>query len=302
MSPVRKQKSSKRKKAKFPGLLSTLFLLMVSGLALSGSLLLPPPVTVSGNARPVFENFARTPAVIPDITSTIKTCPLEQVRVPMLAIVIDDMGYDVKIDMALIGLEAPLSFAFLPYAPHTAELSRIVLKKGRELLVHLPLEAVNRKIDPGPGTLTLDMDHASTVSGLRKAIGRVKGASGLNNHMGSAYTADRTHMIWLVEELKHEGMFLLDSRTTKLTVAYDTAREMGLPTTWRDVFLDHRTDEQSIKKELVRALKIASRNGSAVAIGHPHATTLRVLYRELPRIRKYVKIVPVSRLLCRMRK
>lgn len=300
MSLVKKKTSSK--KTRFPGLLSALFMLMITGLVLSVSLLLPAPVSVSKNLKPPFENFSRPSAASHDISSSLQACRLDRNSIPILAIVIDDMGYDMKIDKAMINLEAPMSFAFLPFAPHTARLSALAFKKGRDVLVHLPLEPLNKSIDSGPGTLSLDMDKDETLKRLRVDIRQVKGATGVNNHMGSAYTADREHMRWLLDELKRKRLFFLDSRTTKFTVAYDTARAMGLASTWRDVFLDHRADEASIKKELARAVKVALTNGSAVAIGHPYPVTLKVLYTELPVIRKSVRIVPVHRLLCRKRR
>ena len=296
------KKKSHRKNTRFPGLIPALFMLMITGLILSISLLIPAPVSVNKNAKPLFENFSRPSATSQEIDPKFKACRLELKSIPMLAIVIDDMGYDMKIDKAMINIEAPLSFAFLPYAPHTAVLSGLALKKGKNVLVHLPLETLNKRIDSGPGTLSLNMDKDETLRRLKKNLRQVQGATGVNNHMGSAYTADREHMRWILDELKRKSLFFLDSRTTKFTVAYDTAMEIGLASTWRDVFLDHKTDKASIKKELARAVNVALTNGSAVAIGHPYHMTLNVLYQELPVIRKSVQIVPVHRLLCRERK
>lgn len=298
----KKVKKKKNNKKGFPGLFSSAFMLMIVGLALVITILLPVPDSVTKDARPSYENFKRHDSIQDPIESSLKTCSLNLSATPMLAIIIDDMGYDLNIDSALITLEAPISFAFLPYAPHTAQLASMALKKNRDVLVHLPMEPLNPKIDPGPGSLSLNMDQRSTVNALKKNIDAVPGASGVNNHMGSRYCADEAHISWIMDEIGARRMFFVDSRTTKETVAYDVAVSKGIAATWRDVFLDHKTEETEIKFQLERAVKLAINNGSAVAIGHPYPQTLGVLYRQLPVIRKYVRIVPVHKLLCRVRK
>jgi polysaccharide deacetylase 2 family uncharacterized protein YibQ len=275
---------------------------MVAGLILAVSLILPPSPSLHPDDRPVYENFFHISPDTAELVSTIQTCSLDHGRLPMLAIVIDDMGYDLDINRAFIELDAPLSFAFLPFAPHTESLARLAYSREKDVLVHLPLEPERKNINPGPGTITLSMDRDDTLRLLNRAIAAVPGASGVNNHMGSAYTANVEHMTWILHALKGKEMFFLDSRTTKLSKAWDVAYRMNVPATWRDVFLDHVPDERSVRKELERAVKIAVKNGSAVAIGHPHEVTLRVLYRELPLVRKHVRLVPVHMLLCRVRK
>lgn len=216
---------------------------------------------------------------------------------PLVAILIDDMGYNRRINNAFLKLEAPLSFSFLPTAPHTPKLAKKAKGLGKDVLVHLPLEPVNSAIDPGPGVLRLSMDFDSMLQILRKDLDAVPGAIGVNNHMGSKFTTSKRGMELILTEIKRRGLFFVDSRTTHDSVAYVTARSMGIPAAERTVFLDHDTQKESIRREIKKMVKLSMANGCALAIGHPTSNTWKVLYEELPRVSKHVRIVPVHKIL-----
>ena len=216
---------------------------------------------------------------------------------PLVAILIDDMGYNLPINNQLLKLEAPLSFSFLPTAPHTPTLAKKAKDLGKDVLIHLPLEPVNSAIDPGPGVLRLSMDFDSMLQILRKDLDAVPGAIGVNNHMGSKFTTSKKGMELILTEIKRRGLFFVDSKTTHDSVAYVTARSMGIPAAERTVFLDHDTQKESIRREIKKMVKLSMENGCVLAIGHPTPNTWKVLYEELPRIRKRVRIVPVHKIL-----
>ena len=246
-------------------------------------------------SRPPFENF--TPAPRSPVGGTkAHVRPRVGFKAPMLAILIDDMGYDSRLDRQFIEIEAPLSFAFLPYAPHTRKVARYALKCRKDVLVHIPMEPENKKLDPGPGVLTLNLDFDHLLKGLKADIDAVPGAVGANNHMGSRFTKDRKAMETVLAYLKDRGYFFIDSRTTKDTVAFDVARELGLPCARRSVFLDHTLTRKAIRHEIRRSLKLAKDRGAVIAIGHPSRLMYQVLYQEIPLIRKEVRLVPVHRL------
>jgi polysaccharide deacetylase 2 family uncharacterized protein YibQ len=149
-----------------------------------------------------------------------------------------------------------------------------------------------------PGGLTLDMTRQQVVQTILEGLNRVPHVSGLNNHMGSLLTRHPGHMSWLMEVLQErQDLFFVDSRTTRQTVAQRLADEKGIPAVSRDVFLDYQPGEALIQTQFQRLLQLARKNGSALAIGHPHPATLKVLTRELSALEDHgVKLVPVSRL------
>ena len=276
----------------------------VMALALCGALLaliylMPAPKNVSPSARPPFEEFgshvpkATPPPAIPERKAPERP---QGPLLPMVAIIIDDMGYDYSIDEAFLQLDAPLSYAFLPFAPNTERLAQKATAMGRDVLVHLPMEPKNGAVDPGPGVLRLDMDFNATIETLKRDIDAVPGATGINNHMGSKYTENKRAMKIVLGEIRSRGMFFIDSRTSAGTVAFTTARQMGIPAGQRVVFLDHTPEAAQVRHELNRLVKEAHRRGRAIAIGHPLKVTLQVLYRELPRLMKKVRLVPAHKL------
>jgi polysaccharide deacetylase 2 family uncharacterized protein YibQ len=207
------------------------------------------------------------------------------------------MGYNLRINNEFLKLEAPLSFSFLPTAPHTPKLAKKAKDLGKDVLIHLPLEPVNSAIDPGPGVLRLSMDFDSMLQILRKDLDAVPGAIGVNNHMGSKFTTSKKGMELILTEIKRRGLFFVDSKTTHDSVAYVTARSMGIPAAERAVFLDHDTQKESIRREIKKMVKLSMENGCVLAIGHPTPNTWKVLYEELPQVRKRVRIVPVHKIL-----
>lgn len=217
--------------------------------------------------------------------------------IPEIAIIIDDMGTRLDAGRRVIGLPGPVACAFLPYAPHTDNLARQAHRRGKEVMLHLPMATVEgRPLDRGG--LTLDMTEAELITTLAADLARVPHAVGVNNHMGSLLTRHPGHMLWLMRELRRrEGLFFVDSRTTRHTVAQLLAFENAIPSVSRDVFLDDEPTAEGVTREFRRLLGLARRNGSALAIGHPHPATLDLLERELPRLAgQGVKLVPIARL------
>ena len=280
---------SREDKRRFPGLIWAIIALGMTGAIITLLYLLPLPTT---KTHPPFEDFRRVPSLPPSPSR-----PKARVSIPLVAILIDDMGYSIRMDNAFLNLNAPLSFSFLPEAPHTPMMARKAKDMGRDVLVHLPLEPLNSRIDPGPGSLRLDMDPDSMLGILRKDLDAVPGAIGVNNHMGSKFTANRKAMKFILAEIKRRNLFFIDSRTTKDSVAYITARSMGIPTAERSVFLDHDPRQEAIRKEVERLVKLSKERGHILAIGHPMSNTWKVLHEELPRISKRVRLVPVHRIL-----
>jgi uncharacterized protein len=216
-----------------------------------------------------------------------------------VALVIDDLGRSVADVARLAGLDVPVSYAVLPFETRTAQVVAELRRRGAEVLLHLPMEGRNGA-DPGPGALTVGMGEAALAAATREALAAVPGAVGVNNHMGSVLSADASAMRVVLRELAGRGVFFLDSRTTADSVAYPAARALGMAAAERDVFLDPDLDPEAIRAQFHRLLDLARREGSAVAIGHPHPATLQVLAEEVPRARGLgYTFVPVSHLLDR---
>lgn len=217
-------------------------------------------------------------------------------ELPWLAIVIDDMGYQQKLDEELLQLNLNLSFAFLPHGPHTLEQAEQARRLGREVLLHLPMEPSDRRWDPGPGALTLAMPAAERAAVFARDLAMVPRAVGINNHMGSRFTGDREAMGEFLALVRDRQLFFLDSVTTADSLGYSLAREMGVKTGRRQIFLDNVREQAEITGQIRELLAVADRQGWAVGIGHPYPQTLEALRAARPEILSRARLVGVSHL------
>ncbi|MBZ0114215.1 MAG: divergent polysaccharide deacetylase family protein [Thermoanaerobaculia bacterium] len=214
-----------------------------------------------------------------------------------LAIVIDDLGRSLEDIDRLESLGIPLSYAVLPFESRTEQVVQRLGDSNREILCHLPMEAVHGN-NPGPGALVLGMSPRQLAKATRAAVDRIPGAVGVNNHMGSGLTSDRDSMEAILQVLRDEELFFLDSRTSPDTVAFDIARSLNIPTAERQVFLDTDPSVEAIRLQFDRLREIAGQKGAAIAIGHPYPSTLEVLAEEVAKSQALgFDFVPVSFLL-----
>ncbi len=245
-----------------------------------------------GQARP---DSRRDAGVAPPWRRFAVAPPAVPAGAPRIAIVIDDMGMNRRNTRAAMTLPPPLTMAFLSYAPDLPEVTRAARRAGHELLVHVPMQPRGADADPGPKVLDAKLSAEALRARLDWALSRFSGYVGINNHMGSAMTADRAGMRLILAELKRRGLLFLDSRTTADTVAGELSRELGVPHVARDVFLDNVPEVAAIRAELSRVEAIARKHGTAVAIGHPYDTTLAALRAWLPEARRRgFALVPIS--------
>jgi polysaccharide deacetylase 2 family uncharacterized protein YibQ len=216
---------------------------------------------------------------------------------PRIALIIDDLGYDLEMAISFLQLDLPLTFSVLPIAPHTEAIVQKAKRRGRELMLHLPMEPKNYpSLDPGPGALLTEMDETDIRRILEAHLSRIEGSQGVNHHMGSRFTERNEKMGIVLRELKKRNLFYIDSRTTKETVALEMAKEMGLPSGRRHVFLDNELSPKRIRFQVERLLGMARRSGTAIGIAHPHKETLQALKEYQHRLENGVKVVPASEL------
>ncbi len=223
----------------------------------------------------------------------------EPAAAPRLALVIDDLGRDLEAARDFLDLAVPVTLAVLPHQPRSREIAALAGARGREYLLHLPMQPQGYpKVDPGEGALLEGMGHKELARRVSAALDSVPGASGVNNHMGSRLTELREPMLWVMGELRGRGLYFLDSLTSGASVAAAAARDEGVRWTVRDVFLDNTQEVNEVGAQLDRALEAARAHGRALAIGHPHPATLEALRRWAPKIRAAgVEVVAPSALL-----
>ncbi len=217
-----------------------------------------------------------------------------------LAVVIDDVGYNKVRGERAINLPGPVTIAVLPFAPHTGSLVEYATLLGKDVIVHQPMEPhASPHAREETGTLKLAMRDRDFDATLNAALAAVPRHVGLSNHTGSLLTAHDAPMRRLMRTLSSRGLFFLDSRTTAETVALDVARELGVPSLRRDVFLDHERTAAAVHAAFEKVLERARRQGHAVLIGHPYDLSLDYLHDRLAELPADIELVRAADLAVR---
>jgi len=201
-----------------------------------------------------------------------------------LAIILDDFGYDRAAADTLLALPFPLTVAVIPHLPLSTEVAEEAFRRGDQVLLHLPMESESDSAKPEEIELHVGMTAGQVNEALAGMLDSVPHAVGVNNHQGSRATADPALMQALMPALRQRGLFFIDSRTTAATVAYDTAERDGVRAASRKVFLDDTPTREAILAQLDLAARDAQRDGSTIAIGHPHPATIAALREGVPRL------------------
>lgn len=229
--------------------------------------------STSGSLKDVPKETAKTTGTTKQVGDTQRHPKVIKGR---LAIVIDDCGSDMKTLQGLNALPIPLTYAVMPNKTHTTESANSGYDAGRKIFVHLPMEPLNvassEKVYIGK-----EMKDSTVKDTANSLLDQVPHAVGMNNHQGSAATADPRLMKDVMSVVKQRHLLYLDSRTNAASVGEQTARTMGIGTTRNNLFIDNDKDVAAIKKRILQGGQIAKNNGSAVVIGHCRPTTLAAL-------------------------
>lgn len=219
---------------------------------------------------------------------------------PAISIIIDDLGAQLSVGKRAVALPGEITYAFLPYTRHAAQLAELAHQRNREVMLHMPMQAISDN-HLGEGGLMLDMTHQNFLATLKKNLQAVPHISGINNHMGSLLTQHPGHMAWLMEALsKRDELFFVDSRTTDHTVAYQIAAEYEIPAVNRNIFLDNERSKTEIGKQFERLIALAQQKGTAVAIGHPYPETIAFLEQVLPTLKQRgIELIKTSHIIKR---
>ena len=219
------------------------------------------------------------------LTFFIATVPVAA-NEPRIAIIIDDLGYRLDRGYRAIDLPGPVAFAVLPGTPRATALAKRAHQEGKEVLLHLPLQAMPDDHTQEAVGINLDMSRRQFGQTFAAALSSVPHAIGVNSHRGSLLTRHPGSMTWLMQEIQaRENLFFVDSYTTHRSIAVQIARESGVFARKRDVFLDPDPSPETVRREFARMKTLARERGSVIVIGHPYPATLELLERELPKLK-----------------
>ncbi|MEE9270768.1 MAG: divergent polysaccharide deacetylase family protein, partial [Candidatus Krumholzibacteria bacterium] len=201
---------------------------------------------------------------------------------PRIALVFDDFGYSKsELVESFFTFDLPITISVIPALPHSGYAIARARANGKQVILHLPMEA-----EEGPASdvaaVLVTMSDGDIRALVARYLAESPGVVGVNNHMGSLATQDRRVMQSVLAVVRSHRLFFLDSLTSGKSIAYNTARDMGVPAARNTSFLDADTEDVLvIEGRLLRLLETAREHGSAIAIGHPRSWTFEVLKRNL---------------------
>jgi polysaccharide deacetylase 2 family uncharacterized protein YibQ len=208
-------------------------------------------------------------------------------RTGRIALIIDDFGGgDTEIAERFCTLSQPITLAIFPGTEKSQEIADLALQRGHEVIVHLPMEPHDTEKDPGDGAILVSQPTDTIRAMTRRLLRSLPQAVGVNNHMGSKATEDPRVMRVVLDEVKRQKKFFIDSRTSSRSVAYTLARRMGVRTAKLELFLDNEDDDDEVKKRLYELSDLATQDGEAIGIGHDRETTIEVLQEVLPQLER----------------
>lgn len=215
-----------------------------------------------------------------------------------LAIIIDDMGTTVQEARSLAAIGVPLTFSIIPGLRSYREVAAFAAGSGIETMIHIPMQSKGwpqRRLEANGLLVAMEAGEiADRVNGFMRDIPRAVGA---NNHMGSEFTEHDDKLRPVLEALKGKGLFFVDSVTTPASSGPRLARELGVKSARRQVFLDNEQNLAYIRGQLGQAVRAAKKNGGAIAICHPHPATIQALAALLPGMEQQgITLVQASKL------
>lgn len=218
------------------------------------------------------------------------------VQAAKLAILIDDFGYRLQNENQVLKMPLAVSVAIFPAAPDSHTMMMKAHQQGREILIHLPMEPISKQ-PLEKNTLMPSMSSGEIKRIVDQAIANIPYAVGINNHQGSKMTSSLSGMQSVMQAMSPHNMFFLDSMTIGNTKSVQAAQGTNVKVIKRNVFLDDVQNDAEIRHQFERAIALARRNGYAIAIGHPHPATIRVLQQMLPNLPSDIVLVRPSDLL-----
>ena len=215
----------------------------------------------------------------------------------LLTLIIDDIGSQLTNGKQALLLPGDITYALLPYSTHANALSEIGLNLNKEFILHSPMQSIDSRLI-NDQTLHIHMTNKQFRQQLNDQLKLFPFIKGINNHMGSLLTTHPAYMKLVMQELKQNDLFFIDSRTTVKTIASKVAIENNIPTIERDVFLDTDQSFQSMNQQFNVAINLAQKNGHAVIIAHPYNNTLEFLKKRLLKLdHSKIKLVSASKLI-----
>ncbi|MHB8896138.1 MAG: divergent polysaccharide deacetylase family protein [Candidatus Geothermincolia bacterium] len=256
---------------------------------LKGSIYGTRKVAKKAEAKTDTSNKKTTAGTTPKTSTPVATAPMERKSVktpPTIAIVVDDVGNRSDKLKQWLTIDAPLTFAVMPYPPLSQQLAEQLYQNGYVVIMHIPTDNAPPNSFSGTGQLATGMDRATVFSTLDNDSLAVPHMTGINNHQGGRGCDQLDLMTYEVEWAKSKGMFVVDSNSSVNSQVTPACLALGLPKRKNEVFIDHQLDPNYIRGAMRELAAIARKNGTAIGICHWHRDNTVEVVSEMVRTLK----------------
>ena len=238
------------------------------------------------------------PEVVPEVVVEPLELPLLQRVESGLALVIDDVGYDMPALRRILNLSIPVAIAVIPDAPYAEASATLAHEHGQMVMLHLPMEPSSEKYRKKmtPYFLHEKMDRQLLRETFLKGLAQVPYVEGVNNHMGSYLTEKSESMRWVMQLCREKELFFIDSKTSPKSVAADMAQALDVSWASRQIFLDHDLAPEAMQAAWQKAEACLAKGYRCVVIGHPHKETVAFLEAQFSST-GLDSLIPVAQLL-----
>lgn len=198
-----------------------------------------------------------------------------------LALVLFGFGDRASYADSFFAAPLPFGVAVVAGGKESRDTFRAAHRRGRELVLQLPLEPINYpQVNPGPGTLLVTMKPARVASETRRAIDQAAPVVAVANHMGSLATQDMTLMRAVYRELKKSDLQFLHVAPVAGAVCRSLSSDMGVNYLEPDALVDREArldDTRALDKSWKEILSRARDRGRMV-----------VWMRATPQVRRWL--------------
>jgi len=212
---------------------------------------------------------------------------------PKLVIIIDDVSTQTQKEK-ILNIGYPITMAFLPPTAGHKDSAKIAQSLPFHM-IHFPMQASSTFKGEEVDTLKVTDSYEKIENRVKQLRAWYPNAIYTNNHTGSVFTENDEAMDKLFRALKKYNFIFVDSRTSAKSVAKKYAVKYNMPYIVRNTFIDNDQNFSSIQNQLKKAVEISKKQGYAIAIGHPHEITLKVL-KESKHLLKDVEPILLNKL------
>jgi polysaccharide deacetylase 2 family uncharacterized protein YibQ len=206
-----------------------------------------------------------------------------------VAVVVDDIGFGSSSTSDLLTIDAPLTLAVIPFCRGSVAAVTKGLMKAYELILHMPMEPkkFQNAIRKNIGVYTNQSD-AQIRMRINAALDSLPaGISGVNNHMGSAFTESSEKLTPVMNILAERGLYFLDSFTSKDSCAVLTARKANIKTGIRNFeFIDNKPGVSYSVSQFNKLINYSSRKKFLITIMHDRQNSITALKKSIKSFRK----------------